>query len=160
VAGKGFIFQFVDLKDLDLGSIILGLITIIGLFIICSYLVTSIQDGEGTLGQIFKGVAYSFYPFIIASISSTLISYVATTNELFLLNTIMVVGAAWTLLLIFISVAEIQNYTFGETIKSILLTFMFVIVILLVFSFVQMTIRQVFVFFEEIIKEVWRNVIG
>jgi hypothetical protein len=57
-------------------------------------------------------------------------------------------------------VAEIQNYTFGETIKSILLTFMFVIVILLVFSFVQMTIRQVFVFFEEIIKEVWRNVIG
>jgi hypothetical protein len=160
VAGKGFIFQFVDLKDLDLGSIILGFIAIIGLFIICSYLVTSIQDGEGTLGQIFKGVAYSFYPFIIASISSTLISYVATSNELFLLNTIMVVGAAWTLLLIFISVAEIQNYTFGETIKSILLTFMFVIVILLVFSFVQMTIRQVFVFFEEIIKEVWRNVIG
>ncbi len=160
VAGKGFIFQFVDLKDLDLGSIILGFVSIIGLFIVCSYLVTSIQDGEGTIGQIFKGIAYSFYPFIIACLATTAISYVATVNELFLLNTIFVIGAAWTLLLIFISVAEIQNYTFGETIKSILLTILFVIVILLVFSFIQMTIKQVFVFFEEIIKEVWRNVIG
>ncbi len=160
VAGKGFIFQFVDLKDLDLGSIILGFVVAIGLFILCSYLVTSIQDGEGTLGQIFKGVAYSFYPFIIAAIVTTLFSYVATTNELFLLNTIMVIGGVWTLALIFISVSEIQNYTVGETIKSILLTILFVVVILLVFSFVQMTLRQVFVFFEEFIKEVWRNVIG
>ncbi len=160
VAGKGFIFQFVDLKDLDLGSIILGFVVVIGLFILCSYLVTSIQDGEGTMGQIYKGVAYSFYPFILSSIITTLFSYVATTNELFLLNTIMVIGVAWTVILIFISVSEIQNYSFGETIKSILLTIVFILVILLVVSFVQMTIRQVFVFFEEIIKEGWRNVIG
>jgi len=160
IAGKGFIFQFIDLKELDLGSLVLGFIAVIGLFIVCSYMVTSIQDGEGTLGQIFKGVAYSFYPFILSAVSATLISYVATTNELFLLNTIMVIGVGWSLLLIFISVSEIQNYTFGETIKSILLTILFVLVILVVFSFVQMTIRQVFVFFEEVIKEVWRNVIG
>ncbi len=160
VAGKGFIFQFVDLKDLDLGSIILGFVVVVGLFIVCSYMITSIQDGEGTVGQIYKGVAYSFYPFILASVFSTLFSYVATTNELFLLNTIMVIGVAWTLILIFISVAEIQNYTFGETIKSILLTIVFILVILLVLSFIQMTIKQVFVFFEEILKEGWRNVIG
>jgi len=160
IAGKGFIFQFIDLKELDLGSLVLGFIAVIGLFIVCSYMVTSIQDGEGTLGQIFKGVAYSFYPFILSAVSATLISYIATTNELFLLNTIMVIGVGWSLLLIFISVSEIQNYTFGETIKSILLTILFVLVILVVFSFIQMTIRQVFVFFEEVIKEVWRNVIG
>lgn len=160
IAGKGFIFQFVELKDLDLSSIILGFVVVIGLFILCSYLVTSIQDGEGTIGQIFKGVAYSFYPFILASIISTLFSYVATTNEVFLLSTIMVIGVGWTFILIFISVSEIQNYSFGETIKSLLLTIVFILVILLVFSFVQMTIRQVFVFFEELIKEGWRNVIG
>ncbi|PKL00557.1 MAG: hypothetical protein CVV56_05400 [Tenericutes bacterium HGW-Tenericutes-1] len=160
VAGKGFIFQFVDLKDMDLGSIILGFVVVVGLFIVCSYMITSIQDGEGTVGEIYKGVAYSFYPFILASISATLFSYVATTNELFLLNTIMVIGVAWTLLLIFISVSEIQNYSFGETIKSILLTIVFILVILLVLSFVQMTIKQLFVFFEEILKEGWRNVIG
>jgi len=158
VSGKGFIFQYTDLKDLDLGSIILGFIIIIGLFIICSYLVTSIQDGEGTLGEIFKGVSYSMFPFIIACIATTLFSYVATTNEIFLLNLIFYLGLGWSLLLVFISISEIQNYTFGQTIKSILLTALFVIIILLVLSFVQMTLRQVFSFFQEWIKEAIRNV--
>jgi len=160
VAGKGFIFQYTAIKDLDLNSIILGFVVLIGLFIICSYLVTSIQDGEGTMGEIFLGFAYSMYPFIIACIASTLISYVSTNNEVFLLNTIFYVGLFYTAALIFISISEIQNYTVGQTIKSILLTILFVIVILLVLSFIQMTIKQVFQFLEEFIKEAIRNVIN
>lgn len=159
-AGKGFIFQQTDLEDMDLSSIILGFVAIIGLFVLCSYLVTSIQDGEGTLGEIFKGVAYSMYPFILACLVSTLVSYVATTNELFLLNVIFAVGLAWTLLLVFISISEIQNYTFGQTVKSVLITVLFVVVILLVLAFVQMTIRQLFTFLIEIVKEAVRHVLG
>ena len=63
-------------------------------------------------------------------------------------------------MLIFVSISEIQNYSFGQTIKSILFTILFILVILLVLSFVQMTIGQLFSFFEEIIKEAIRNVIG
>ncbi len=160
IAGKGFIFQTTDLKDMDLSSIILGFLAIVGLFVLCSYLVTSIQDGEGTLGEIFKGVAYSMLPFILGCVVSTLVSYVATTNELFLLNVIFGIGLAWSLLLVFISISEIQNYTFGETVKSILLTVLFLIVILLVFAFVQMTIKQLFTFLIEIVKEAFRHVLG
>ncbi len=158
VSGKGFIFQYTDINDLDLNSIILGFVVLIGLFILCSYLVTSIQDGEGTLGDIFKGFAYSMYPFILGCLFSTLFSYVATNNELFILNLIFYIGLAWSFVLVFVSISEIQNYTFWQTIKSILLTILFVIVILLVISFIQMTIKQVFSFFEEIIKEAIRNV--
>ncbi|MDP3130961.1 MAG: YIP1 family protein, partial [Bacillota bacterium] len=160
IAGKGFIFQSTDLKDMDLGSIILGFLALVGLFVLCSYLVTSIQDGEGTLGEIFKGVAYSMLPFILGCVTSTLISYIATTNELFLLNVIFGVGLAWSLLLVFISIAEIQNYTLGETIKSILITILFLVVILLVFAFVQMTIKQLFTFLIELVKEAFRHVLG
>lgn len=158
VAGKGFIFQYTDIQDLDLNSIILGFVVLIGLFIICSYLVTSIQDGEGTLGEIFKGFSYSMYPFILGCIASTVFSYVATNNEVFILNLIFYLGLGWTLILVFVSIAEIQNYTFGQTIKSILMTVLFVIIILLVISFIQMTIKQVFSFLEEIIKEAFRSV--
>ncbi len=156
-AGKGFIFQYVALKNLDLSSIILGFVLIIGLFIICSYLVTSIQDGEGTLAEIFKGISYSTYPFIIGCILTVGMSYVATNNELFLLNVVFFGGLFWSAILIFVSIAEIQNYTITETIKSILMTILFVMVILLVVSFVQMTIGQLYRFFEEMIKEVIRN---
>ena len=127
---------------------------------LCSYLVTSIQDGEGTIGEIFKGLSYSTLPFILGSLITTAVSYVATTNELFLLNTIFLLGALGSVMLIFVSISEIQNYSFGQTIKSILFTILFILVILLVLSFVQMTIGQLFSFFEEIIKEAIRNVIG
>lgn len=158
VAGKGFIFQYTDINDLDLNSIILGFVVLIGLFIVCSYLVTSIQDGEGTMGEIFKGFAYSMWPFILGCVFSTVFSYVATNNEIFMLNVIFYIGIGWSFVLVFLSISEIQNYTFGQTIKSILLTVLFVIIILLVLSFIQMTIRQVFSFFEEFIKEAVRNV--
>ncbi|MGD9909217.1 MAG: YIP1 family protein [Candidatus Izemoplasmatales bacterium] len=158
VAGKGFIFQYTDIKDIDLNSTILGFVVLIGLFILCSYLVTSIQDGEGTLGDIFKGFAYSMYPFILGCFFSTVFSYVATNNEVFILNLIFYIGLAWTFVLVFVSISEIQNYTFWQTIKSILLTILFVLVILLVISFVQMTIGQLFSFLEEFIKEAIRNV--
>lgn len=159
-AGKGFIFQTVALKNLDLGSIVLGFFTLLLLFVICSYLVTSIQDGEGTIGEIFKGISYSTLPFIAGSLLTTAVSYVATSNELFLLNTIFMLGLLGSAMLIFVSISEIQNYSFGQTIKSILFTIVFILVILLVLSFVQMTIGQLFSFFEEIIKEAIRNVIG
>jgi hypothetical protein len=158
VAGKGFIFQMVALKNLDLGSIILGFVILVGLFVLCSYLVTSIQDGEGTLGEIFKGVSYSMWPFIWSCVITTALSYIATNNELFLLQVIFMFGFLWSLILVFISISEIQNYTVGQTIKSILFTILFIIVILLVLSFVQMTLGQLFSFFEELIKEAIRNV--
>jgi len=121
-------------------------------------LVTSIQDGEGTLGEIFKGVSYSMWPFIWSCVITTALSYVATNNELFLLEVVFLFGLLWSLILVFISISEIQNYTVGQTIKSILFTILFIIVILLVLSFIQMTIGQLFSFFEELIKEAIRNV--
>jgi tetratricopeptide (TPR) repeat protein len=160
VAGKDFIFQSTSIEDLDLGSIILGFVIIIGLFIVCSWLVTSIQDGEGSLGAIFKGVAYSMWPFILGCVATTLLSYVTTLNEIFILKLIFAIGLSWSALLIFISVSEIQNYTVGQTIKSILVTIVFIVVILLVLSFVQMTIKQLFTFLYELIWEAIRNVIG
>jgi tetratricopeptide (TPR) repeat protein len=160
IAGKSFIFQTVSVQDLDLSSIILGFFLLIGLFVLCSFLVTSIQDGEGTLAEIYRGVAYSMWPFIWGSLLSTAFSYVATNNELFLLQAVFYGGLAWSAILVFVSISEIQNYTFGQTIKSVLFTFLFVIVILLVFSFIQLTIEQLFQFFEELIKEAIRNVLG
>jgi tetratricopeptide (TPR) repeat protein len=160
IAGKGFIFQTQSLRNLDLGSIVLGFVLLVGLFVLCSYLITSIQDGEGTFGEIFKGFSYSTYPFILGTVFSTLASYVATTNELFLLNFLFFAGLIGTVLMIFLSISEIQNYSFGQTVKSILFTLFFIIIILLVISFVQMTIGQLFSFFEEIIKEAIRNAIG
>lgn len=137
VTSKGFIYQTVEPEDLDLNALIIGFFAIFGLFILANYLVTSINDGEGSMGEIFKGVSYSLSPAIIAMIAVTYLSYVLTFNELIILQMVLWVGYFGTGLLIFLAVQELHNYTIRETIKSFLLTFLFMMIVALLLAFIQ-----------------------
>ncbi len=46
--GKGFIYQLVAVEDVDLQSVTLGFFAISLLFVLCNYLVSAINDGEGS----------------------------------------------------------------------------------------------------------------
>ena len=155
---KGFIFQFVEAADMDLGAIVLGFFSIIILFIFCNYLVTSINDGEGSLGEIYKGVMYSLSPLAIAYIVITYLSYYVTFNEVILLQLVGYSGMIGTGILIFLTVQELHNYTIRETIKSFLLTLLFMVIAGILFAFIQIMGDQLIQFLIGIFKEAFRNV--
>jgi hypothetical protein len=137
VTSKGFIYQWVEPQDLDLTAIVLGFFAIYGLFIFANYLVTSINDGEGSIGEIFKGVTYSMSPAIISMLAVTYLSHVLTFNELVILQMLVIAGYAGAGLFLFLTVQELHNYTIRETIKSFALTLLFMLIVALLFSFVQ-----------------------
>jgi hypothetical protein len=106
--------------------------------------VTSIQDGEGTIQRnlprrrlfdvaVHLGLRALDRAFLRRDEQRAVLASTRVLRRL-----------AWTVILVFVSISEIQNYTVGQTIKSMLFTFLFVIVILLVLSFIQMTIGQLF----------------
>ena len=158
VTSKGFIYQFVEASDLDLNAIILGFFGLVVLFILCNYLVTSINDGEGSLGEIYKGTMYSTLPLIIAYLLATFLSYYFTYNEVFILDLIINVGMAWSALLVFIAIQELHNYTIRESIKSLLLTFLFMAIAAVIFAFIQIMGDQLIQFVIAFVKEAIRNV--
>ncbi len=158
VTSKGFIYQGVEASDMDLNAIVLGFFAISLLFIFSNHLVSSINDGEGSLGEIYKGVMYSLLPAIVSLLLVTYLSYYFTYNEVFILSTILNVGLGWTVLLIFLSIQELHNYTIRNSIKSILLTLLFMIIIMILFAFIQIMGDQLIQFVIGIIKEVFRNV--
>ena len=158
VTSKGFIFQFVEAADLDLNAIILGFFSLIILFILSNYLVTSINDGEGSIGEIFKGTMYSTLPLTTAYLLATFLSYYFTYNEVFIFDLIVNVGMGWSALLIFLAIQELHNYTIRETIKSLLLTFLFMAIAAVIFAFIQIMGDQLIQFIIALIKEAIRNV--
>ena len=143
---------------MDLNAIVLGFFALTILFVICNYLVTSINDGEGSLGEIYKGVMYSLMPVIVAYLVVTYLSYYLTFNEVFLLQFTVIAGMGWSALLVFLSIQEIHNYTIRNTIKSILLTFVFMLIIGVLFAFIQIMGDQLVQFIIALVKEVIRNV--
>ena len=157
--GKGYIYQVTKVENMDINAIVLGFFAISGLFVLCNWLVSSINDGEGTLRKVYILVAYGSVPAGLSLLAVTGLSYVMTLNETFILSLILFVGITWSLILIFIGLQVIHDYSGKETVRSILITFLFMLIIAVVLLVVIIMWDQVWKFIESVWKELIRNVI-
>lgn len=156
--GKGFIYQYTDVEDMDMGAVIVGFFAILILFIICNYLVTSITDGDGTLKQVFMIPAYGLMPAMFAMLITTGMSYVLTYNESFILTVIMVIGVGWTIAVIFEGLATVHDYDFKKMILSLIITVVFMLIAAIVVLVVIIMWEKLYDFLLTVGKEIIRNV--
>lgn len=155
---KGFIYQYTSIEDMDMGAVVVGFFAILILFIICNYLVTSINDGDGTFKQVYMIPAYGLIPAWISMIAVIALSYVLTYNESFILTVILVVGVGWTIANIFEGLSTVHDYSFGQTIVSLIITFVFMLIAAIVVVIVIIMWNQLYDFLITVGKEVIRNV--
>lgn len=134
----------------DVGMI---LVLFIGLTV-CCYLVSTINDGEGTVKKLATSFSYSLLPYILITPVIFVLSHVLTYNEQFLISFAQVFMWAWTLILIFLSIKEINNYTVKENVKVILLTIFTALILALLIFIVYVLWAQVFDFISAIFGEV------
>ncbi|MDR1836722.1 MAG: YIP1 family protein [Treponema sp.] len=155
---KGFIVQFVEIEDMDFNVIIGGFIGLYLLFVICNYLVTSINDGDGGIFDIFKLVSYAMFPLSVTLIAVTVISHVLTVNENFLLMFMLFGGFAWSGALLWIGLQEVHNYGFTDTFKSLIFTAVFMLIAIVVLFNMTILFNQFTQFIEAIVREAYANI--
>lgn len=156
---KGFIYQFVKVEDMDINSIVLGFFAILTLFIICNFLVTSINDGDGTLKQVYMVPAYGLVPLMISMAAITVMSYFLTQNEAFMLTLILYIGIIWSVITIFLGLQTVHDYSTGTTIVSLIITAVFIIIAVIIALIIIIMWEQLYQFLYSIGKEIVRNVI-
>lgn len=156
VYGTGFLFKSTNTNQILIQFLIV--VGTFGLFVIVNYLVSTLNDGEGRLKDVFIASSYALLPFIIFTLPLTLISHVLTYNEIFIYEFYKSVILTWTILLIFISIQGIHSYKFIETIKnSITIIFgMFIVMLLglLIYAFLGQIITFIFSIVKEVIYRV------
>jgi len=155
---KGFIMQFAEIEDMDFSVIIGGFMGIYVLFVICNYLVTSINDGDGGLVDIFKLVSYAMFPLSVTLLAVTIISHVLTQNEVFLLNFMLAGGFAWSGALLWLGLQEVHNYSFSDTFKSVVFTAVFMLIAIVVLFNMTILFDQFVQFIEAIVREAYANI--
>jgi sugar lactone lactonase YvrE len=155
---KGFIVQFIEIEDMDFNVIIGGFIGIYLLFVFCNYLVTSINDGEGEIDDIFKLVSYSTLPLSVTSLAITLISHITTENENFLLIFMLIGGLSWSGVVLWLGLQEVHNYSFSNTFISLIFTAAFMLIALVLIFNMTILFNQFVQFFEAIIREAYANI--
>lgn len=124
------------------------------LFVFSNYLVSSINDGKGTLKNIYIFTAYSAAPYILLQPFVILLSYGLTFNESFLIEFSSLFIIVWTFIVLFLGIQETHHYSAGGTIKSILLSLVWILVIILIYSIVYMLWDQIFETIYSIVQEV------
>ena len=157
---KGFIYQYTKVEDMDMGAVVVGFFAILILFIVCNYLVTSITDGDGTLKQVYMIPAYGLMPIMICMLATIGMSYVLTYNESFILTVIMIIGLVWSIAVIFEGLSTVHDYDFKNTVVSLLITAVFMLIAAIVVLVVIIMWEQLYDFLLTVGKEIIRNVTG
>lgn len=135
-------------------SISIIIIIPIMIFVPGSYLISSINDGEGTLKQSFITMGYSFAPFIFLWPLLTILSFAMTLTELFTYSLLKYLIMGYTGLLLFISIKETHMYDIKKTISNVFLTLAFMIIAVIAATILYIFWRELSDFSFEIIEEV------
>ena len=112
----------------------------------CTYLVCTINEGEGTVKKIYTFFCYSLVPYIILTPVSYLLSHVLTNNEIFLTQMLTILIYAWIVVIAVIGIKEVNNFTMKETVKVIFLTAFAALILALLIFIIYVLWAQVFEF--------------
>lgn len=124
------------------------------LFLIGSYLISSINDGEGNFRSIYVSFAYSLSIFIICWPVLTIVSHAFTLTELFVYQMMVFLILGYTCVMLFISIKEAHVYNLRKTVANILLTLFFMVVVILAVIILFILWRELLSFVSEVFEEV------
>ena len=147
-------FQYITAISLNPSSVLVAVIAVLGVFVLCNYLVSAINDGEGTFADIYKFTGYSLLPMSICLPLAVGISYGLTLNEEVIISILKILGFWGSGILLVIGIVETHNYTFGQTLKNIILTIIFMVLFFIICVVVFVMFDQIKSFIETFWKEV------
>lgn len=134
----------------DIGKV---LVIFIGLTA-CNYLVVTIHEGEGFFKDLYCAYAYCLTPYIVIKPFVILLSNVLTYNEVFLISFANIIVWTWVVILILLTLKEINNFTVGETAKALAVTAFTVLILTLLVCIIYVLFSQVIDFVITVVREV------
>ena len=157
---RGYLFSTQKLSDASVISPIVMITVPLLLWVLGNSMVASLNDGEGSVKNMYIATAYSLMPYICITPFAVLLSYGVTYNESFILQLIWFIGVAWSGVLIVLGIMHTHNYTSGETVKNILLTVFFMLMAIIAAAIMYVMWKSLGSFFAGVFGEVEFRVSG
>ena len=150
----GFIFNPIVANEAPLLMFSIIFLVPVFLFIIGNYMVSSINNGEGTLRNVYIMTGYSLSFYILLMPVMFALSYMLTLNETVILTMLNTVTVGYTAVLFYLGIKEIHNYRVLEMIKNIFYTLFFMVMAIVVFAILHLLWGQVYQFVTGLFGEV------
>lgn len=149
----GFLLSPLKGQDFNIIKTALLVIVPILLAVVGNWSVTSLLDGKGKMGDIFKVLCYGLAPYIWFIIPLTFASNYIVLNEVSFYTAFVGIGLFLTGYKIFMGLLVIHEYGLAKTILTILFTVVAIAIIVFIGILFLTLIQQFTSFIESVYKE-------
>lgn len=130
-------------------TIVLFLTWVVGNWSICTLL-----EGEGTMKKIYIYSAYAMIPYVVQLYLQVIMSHFLTRDEAIFITTVSVIGTIWSVVLMFMAIKAVHQYTVSKTIFAMVLTVVAMLLILVLLVLLVALFQQVYVFGTSVYTEI------
>ena len=153
----GFVMNFNDIDTMDSLSIFISTVSVIFLFAVSNWTVTTLFNGKGKLSDIYIVICYSLTVLIIGEGLVTFLSNFVATEEVMILRSVQTLVYAWFIFLIIAGLGTIHEYGLGGNVASILLSVVAAAIILFIGVLLFTMMERMVSFFTSVIEELMRR---
>ena len=151
---SGFRFNMQNPDTLNIFIMLSSTIIPFALFCIANWAICSITEGKGKLYEIATNISFALVPYILFQAAGILLSNVLSLNEQMFLSWFLIIGTAWTAMLIFQAVRITHQFSGKKTIISLLLTVAGMAIILFILALLFILFMQIYSFGVSIYSEI------
>lgn len=152
----GFIFDTSLGTNSDVIFLFVVAVAPILLFSLANLSVTTFLEGEGKFKDIFMMSCYALTPNIIITLLTTVLTNFLALEESTYITMLSTLAMVWMLMLFFIGIMQVHNYSMSRTIASVVLTIIAMAIILFLLLLFLDMISRIFGFGYSIVQE-WQT---
>ncbi len=153
----GFVMNLVNQDELDTLSLFISNISVLLLFSLSNWTVTTLFNGKGKLSDIFIVVCYSLTVLIIGEAVVCFLSNFVTMEEVMILQTIRYLCIAWFAFLLVAGLGTIHEYGLGGNLASIVMSVVAAAIILFIGVLLFTMLERMVSFFVSVGQELMRR---
>ena len=121
---------------------------------VANWSVTTLMNGKGKMGEIFKMGCYSYFPVIICGIIGVIASNFVTEDEAMLITLLYIIGYALMAYMIFMGLICLHEYGIFKTLATIFVTLIATCVIAFVALLIFDLSQQIYGFLYSLYNEI------
>ena len=153
----GFPMNMNNIDEMDALSLFISVVSVVALFTVSNWTVTTLFNGKGKMKDIYIVVCYSLTVPIIGDAIVTFASNFVTLDEVMILTSVQMLCYAYFAFLVVAGLTTIHEYGFGGSIMSIVMSIVAAAIILFIGILVFTMLERMVSFFSSVAEELMRR---